>query len=143
MNRRAFLSAATLAAVVAALDGCVGATGPGSNFSGSYGGPFTVTLASFSALNTVGGVARVDGGSGAPTALYRSASSTFLALSMVCPHQGFAPIEITSTGFYCPNHGATFNHTGANVGGQQTSALQVFSNTYNATAGTVTVARPS
>ena len=50
LDRRAFLSAAAMAAVLAALDGCSGLTSPGGDFSGAYGGPFTVTLASFSAL---------------------------------------------------------------------------------------------
>jgi Rieske Fe-S protein len=142
INRRAFLTAAAMAAVVAALDSC-GVTGSGGLFSGSYGGPFTAKVADFSGLGTVGGVARVDGGSGAPTALYRSGALTFIALSMVCPHQGFAPLQITSSGYHCPNHGANFNETGAWIGGQATSALQLFATTYDASAATVTIARPT
>jgi Rieske Fe-S protein len=142
VDRRTFLSAAAMAAVVAALDACSGLTGPGGGFSGAYGGPITVTLANFSALATVGGVARVDGGSGAPTALYRSGASSFVALSMVCPHAGFSPIDITSTGFYCPGHGSSFTKSGAVTSGPA-SNLVAYQATYNATAGTVTVARPS
>lgn len=142
LDRRAFLSAAALAAVLAVLDGCSGLTSP-TGFSGSYGGPFTVTLANFSALSAVGGVARVDGGTGAPTALYRSASSTFVALSMVCPHAGYSPIDITSTGFYCPAHGSSFSKSGARTGGPSPSGLASFATTYDAVAGTVTVSRPS
>jgi cytochrome b6-f complex iron-sulfur subunit len=141
VDRRTFLSAAGIAAVLAVLDGCSSLTGPGG-FSGSYGGPFTVTLANFSVLGTVGGVARVDGGSGAPTALYRSGAATFVALSMVCPHAGYSPINITSTGFYCPGHGSTFTKSGA-VSGGPASSLNAFQATYNAAAGTVTIARPS
>ena len=88
LDRRTFLSAAAMAAVVAALDACSNLTSPGGTFNGAYGGPFTVTVANFSTLATVGGVARVDGGSGAPTALYRSSASSFVALAMVCPHAG-------------------------------------------------------
>jgi Rieske Fe-S protein len=130
-----------MAAVLAILDGCTPLTGPGG-FGGSYGGPFTVTLANFAALATVGGVARVDGGSGAPTALYRSGASTFVALSMVCPHAGYSPINITSSGFYCPGHGSTFTKSGA-VNGGPSNSLNAFQATYNATSGTVTIARPS
>ncbi|MFI5310446.1 MAG: ubiquinol-cytochrome c reductase iron-sulfur subunit [Gemmatimonadales bacterium] len=143
VDRRTFLSAATLAAVAAALDGCMSLTGPGGSFSGTYGGPFTVAVASFAALGTVGGVARVDSGSGAPTALYRSGPSSFVALALICTHQGYYPLEITSSGFYCPNHGSTFSRAGAYTGGRATSALQQFSASYDATAGTVTINRPS
>lgn len=143
LDRRTFLSAATMAAVLAALDACSGLTSPGGTFNGSYGGPITVTLANFSALATVGGVARVDGGSGAPTALYRNSASSFVALSMVCPHAGFYPIDITSSGFYCPVHGSSFSKSGGLQGGPSPSGLATFSTSYNALAGTVTVNRPT
>jgi nitrite reductase/ring-hydroxylating ferredoxin subunit len=142
-DRRAFLSAATLAAVAVALDACTGLTGPGSGWNGSYGGPFTVTLANFSGLAAVGGVARVDGGSGAPTALYRSSSSTFVALALVCPHAGYYPVDIVSTGFYCPVHASSFSKTGGVQSGPSPSGLATFSTTYNASAGTVLVNRPT
>jgi len=140
-DRRTFLSAAVAAAVLAALDGCT--TGPSGMFSGSYGGPFTVTVANFSALSSVGGVARVDGGTGAPTALYRSDASTFVALSMICPHAGYAPIDITSGGFHCPAHGSSFSKSGALLGGPAPTGLASFAVTFDATAGTVLINRPS
>jgi cytochrome b6-f complex iron-sulfur subunit len=143
LDRRAFLSAATIAAVAAALDACSGLTSPGAGFSGPYGGPFTVTLANYAALAAVGGVARVDGGSGAPTALYRSSTSSFVALAMVCPHAGYYPIEITSGGFYCPAHGSSFSKSGGLQGGPAPSGLATFSTAYDASAGTVTVNRPA
>jgi cytochrome b6-f complex iron-sulfur subunit len=132
-----------MAAILAALDGCSGLTSPGGTFSGSYGGPFTVTLADFSVLATIGGVARVDGGTGAPTALYRSTATAFIALSMVCPHQGFSPIDITSTGFYCPGHGSQFSKGGAVLSGPAASNLTTFPATYSSAAGTVAIDRPS
>lgn len=143
LDRRTFLSAATMAAVLTALDACSGLTSPGGGFNGAYGGPIIVTLANFSALSSVGGVARVDGGSGAPTALYRTAASSFMALAMVCPHAGYSPIEITSSGFFCPVHGSSFSKSGGVQGGPSPSGLSTFSTTYNATAGTVTVNRPA
>lgn len=140
VDRRAFLSATALAAVLAVLDSC---TGSGGAFTGPFGGPFTVTLANFSALASVGGVARVDPGTGAPTALYRSDASTFIALSMVCPHAGFAPIDITSSGFHCPAHGSSFSKSGALVNGPAPTGLASYTTTYDATAGTVAINRPS
>jgi Rieske Fe-S protein len=141
IDRRTFLSVAATAAILAVLDGCT--TAPGGMFSGPYGGPFTVTIANFSALASVGGVARVDGGTGAPTALYRSTASTFIALSMVCPHAGFAPIDITSSGFHCPAHGSTFSASGALLGGPSPTGLATFTATFDQTAGTVTINRPT
>lgn len=144
LDRRTFLSAATLAAVAVALDGCTSLAGPGGGgFGGSYGGPITVSLASYGALATVGGIARVDGGNGAPTALYRSGASSFVALAMICTHQGYYPIDITGSGFYCPLHGSTYNRTGAPTGGFSVSNLQTFGTSYSASAGTVVISRPS
>jgi len=141
VTRRHFLAASTLAAVVAVLDSCSNALGI-DGFNGSYGGPFTVKLSSFPALANVNGVVRVDGGTGAPTVLVRTGTATFSAFSMVCPHQG-ATIGITTTGFTCPNHLARFSTTGAWVGGQSTGSLQSYATSYDATAGTVLINRPS
>ena len=143
VSRRTFLSAATLAAVAAVLESCSGGGG-GDGVTGpsSGGGALTVTLSNFPQLATVGGIAKVDGGVGLPTALVRTGASTFVSLSMVCTHAG-TTIGINGSGFLCPNHGAVFSSTGANIGGQPTSSLQSFSNTFNATAGTVLISRPT
>jgi nitrite reductase/ring-hydroxylating ferredoxin subunit len=139
VSRRAFVSAASLAAAVAILEACgaSGATSPGGS-----GGPITVSLASYSALSAVGGVARVDGGSGSPTALVRTGASSFVALSMVCPHAG-TTVNYTGSGWTCPNHGAQFATTGAWSGGQGASSLTSFTTVYDGAAGTVKISRPS
>lgn len=141
LTRRHFLAASTLAAVVAVVESCSNALGI-DGFNGAYGGPISVKLSSFSALANVGGVARVDGGSGAPTALVRTGTSTFSAFSMVCPHQQ-ATIDISTGGFTCPNHGARFNTAGTWTGGQPTSSLRSYSTNYDAAGGTVLVNRPA
>lgn len=140
VSRRAFVSAASLAAAVAILEAC-GASSPTSP-GGASGGLITVSLASYSALSAVGGVARVDGGSGTPTALVRTGASTFIALSMVCPHAG-STIGFSGSGWTCPNHGAQFATTGAWAGGQATSSLTSFTTVYDGAAGTVKISRPS
>lgn len=127
-----------MAAVAALLDAC--SVGGGNFFTGPSGGPLTVKVSDFPALATVGGIARVDNGNGAPTALVRTGTSTFRGVTMVCTHQG-ATIDVSGSGFRCPNHGAIFNSAGANTGGQQTSALATFSATFDG-ANTVTIARP-
>lgn len=143
-SRREFLAQTTLAAVAVFLaacgDGQIGATAP--NVGGSPGGTsagLTVRLADFPALANVGGIARVDGGTGIPVALVRTTATTFAAFSMVCPHQG-TTIDIVSGGFHCPNHGANFSAAGQWTGGQSTGNLSSFPTTYDATAGTVTIA---
>jgi cytochrome b6-f complex iron-sulfur subunit len=139
VDRRAFLSAATLAAAAALLEACGGITGVGY-FTGPSGGPLSVKLSSFSALASVGGVARVDNGNGAPTALVRTGTSSFLGVTMVCSHQG-ATINVNGSGFLCPNHGARFGSTGLWQGGQGTSSLATYKATYDG-VDTVTIARP-
>lgn len=140
VSRRTFLSAATLAAVAAALEACSDLTGPGGG-SSVGGGPFTVKLSDFPALGAVGGVARVSS-SGSPTALVRTGSTTFVAVSMVCTHQG-STVGIINGAYVCPNHGARFSATGTWTGGQVTSSLPTFTATHDANAGTVAIARPS
>jgi Rieske Fe-S protein len=133
-SRREFLSATTVAAVSTFLAACSSgsdaATGP-SNVN------LTVTLANFAALNVVGGIAQVSS-TGTPVAVVRSGASSYRAFSMVCPHQG-TTIGITTSGFRCPNHGATFNANGAWIGGERTSGLFEFTVTSNTTAGTITI----
>ncbi|HVZ47611.1 MAG TPA: Rieske 2Fe-2S domain-containing protein [Gemmatimonadaceae bacterium] len=141
VSRRSFLGAATVAAVAAVLEACQTSslTGPGAA-TGS-GGPLTVTLANYPALSAIGGVAGVDGGHGSPTALVRTAADEFVAVSMVCTHQG-STIAITSAGYTCPNHGAMFSKTGSWAGGQPTTPLYQFPTSYDAQFGTVTITRP-
>lgn len=133
VDRLTFLkqSAAAIAALALAACGADGATAPTTLSS------TTVSLASNTALNTVGGVVtlRVDG---SPVALVRESTTTFAAFSLVCPHQG-QTVESQGTRFYCPGHGATFNLNGQWTGGQRTSNLRSYPTTYDASAGTVTI----
>jgi Rieske Fe-S protein len=102
------------------------------------GSSLVVTVANYAALASVGGIARVDGNSSRPIALARTGQSTFVALSMVCPHEG-ATIAIQTGGFTCPRHGAQFNSGGTWLGGQRTGNLAVLKSVYDAQKGTVTI----
>lgn len=141
LGRREFLGAAALTALAlletACGDGEIGGTGPDDTPSGSS---LVVTVANFAALASVGGAARVDGGSGRPVALVRTGATTFNAFSLVCTHEG-TTVNLTSSGFLCPNHGARFSSAGIWQGGQVTSDLKTLVATFNAAAGTVTVNR--
>ena len=142
IDRRMFLAQTTVAALTAALvacgDGQFGSTGPATLSVGAGGAGLRVPLASFPALATVGGVARVDGGVGTPVAVVRTGAATFGAYSLTCPHQG-TTVNVLSTGFTCPNHGARFSLAGVWQGGQQTSNLVSLTTTYDAATQTLTV----
>ena len=133
IDRRDFVMRAAAALAAVALAACSGdsLTSPSSVTS------TTINLSDHPELSTVGGVATVSV-DGVPLAIVRTSSTTFAAFSRICPHQG-ATINVTSTGFQCPKHGATFNKSGQNVGGQPTSNLVSYPVSYNPTAGTVTV----
>ena len=133
IDRRDFVmrAAAALAAVALAACGSDSLTSPSSVTS------TTLTLANYPALSSVGGVATVTVDN-VPLAIVRTSSTTFAAFSRICPHQG-ATIDVTSGGFQCPRHGATFDKNGQWIGGQRTSNLTSYPVSYNAAAGTVTV----
>ena len=148
-ERRRFLSAALAASVLGVLaacgDGNIGGVSgidddddDGGTGGGGTPGSLVVALASFAALGADGGVARVDGGSGIPTAVLRVSATSYRAFSMVCPHAG-TTVNIVSGGFRCPNHGATFTSTGAVTGGPASRGLTERAVTFNATAGTLTI----
>ena len=142
ITRRDFVSAAMLTAIAATLSACGGGelsaadkllapssapptTAPVTTPTGS-GTPtvganqFGVTIANYSALATVGGVAVVR--TSPPIALARTASG-FLAFSLKCTHEGTTVRVQANNSLKCPNHGATFSASGAWTGGYRTSSL--------------------
>src|ERR1043165_4663050 len=103
-------------------------------------GSVVVNVANYSKLATVGGIVRINETS-TPIALERTGTTTFAAYSLVCPHQG-GTVQVTgstSVPFSCPVHGAQFNASGQNVGGQRTGSLATYSAVYDSTANTVTI----
>ncbi|MCC6242624.1 MAG: Rieske (2Fe-2S) protein [Gemmatimonadaceae bacterium] len=137
--RRTFLSQSTLAVLGAAPLGAALLGACGDGVTGATAGSTVVTgsvrIADYPALAAVGGVARV---SGTVVAVVRSATSTYRAFSMSCPHQG-TTVAINGAGFRCPNHGATFAATGAWTGGERTSSLRELTVVYNAQDETLTI----
>jgi len=133
MKRRDFVAYGAAALAMAALAAC----GGDSLTSPSTVDSTALKLSDFPALATVGGVATTSIGR-TPIAIVRTSSSSFSAFSRICPHQG-STIAVTSTGFRCPNHGATFSASGQWTGGERTGNLTSYPVSYNATAGTITV----
>lgn len=143
VDRREFLSTSALVvfgSILAAScgDGQIGGVAGPILPPGGVGG-LVVNLVDFPALATVGGTARVDAGGANPIAVTRTGASSFVALSMICPHAAFKPIQIMAPGFKCPNHGAEFASNGTWVGGQPTGNLTQFAVVYNAGAGTLRI----
>ena len=144
-SRREFISQSALAAIAAVLTGTLAACGDGEIGGAGPTAPvvltegFVIRIADFPALQQTGGIARVDANSANPIAVSRLGPNTFAALSMICPHAGYKPISIVSSGFRCPNHAATFSANGNWTGGQRTKALQSYPTVYSSSAGTITI----
>lgn len=148
VGRREFVTRTFLAAVTSMLasGGIVSAVGCGNGIIGgegltapsSLGGGASIQLSNFPTLANVGGIASVGVINGIPIAVTRTGTSTFVALSMVCTHQGTI-LSIAGSGFHCPNHGATFASDGQWTGGQPTSSLISYPVTYDATSGTLQI----
>jgi Rieske Fe-S protein len=142
-GRRQFVTQSLLATVGAwVLQGCgdgqIG--GPlGPRVAPPLNAPLVVALADFPALAVVGGIARVDGGTPTPIAVARLGDQSFVALSMICTHQGFRPINIQTGGFECPNHGARFAPDGEWIGGQQTRDLLAYPLEFDEGNGTLAI----
>lgn len=100
-----------------------------------------VPVAKQPGLAAVGGIALFGLDNGYPAAVVRIGSAEYLALSIICPHQGWY-MDIDGAGFLCPGHKARFDAHGVWQGGQATTNLKVLASTFDAAAGTVTVTIP-
>ncbi len=140
VTRRDFLQSSTLAAVSALLaSACGGRIDFGTGPSGTTAGldAFTIKLADYPVLGSVGGMA-VIGGAPVPMAAVRVDAATYAVFSLVCPHAG-TTVAPAGAGFRCPNHGATWDSAGTWTGGQRTSGLTRLQTTFDAAAGTLVV----
>lgn len=98
-----------------------GTTG-GTPSGGNTPSTLTVTLSSFPALASVGGVAAVGDLGTTPVALTRTGASSFVALSRICTHQG-CTVDVTGGAFTCPCHGSQYDNTGSVTNGPATQSL--------------------
>lgn len=134
IGRRTFIAQSALLAAAAALAAC----GSSSDISSpTLASGSSIDVSQFPSLATVNGVALVTV-SGAQLAIVRTGSSSFVALSRICPHQG-GTVQQSGSGFQCPVHGATFSQTGQWVGGQRTTNLHSYATSYDATTGKLTL----
>jgi cytochrome b6-f complex iron-sulfur subunit len=135
IGRRTFLAQSAMLAAAAALAACAG--GGADATAPNLTGQATLAVGDYPALANVGGTALVSV-QGSPMAIVRTGTSTFVALSRICPHQG-SIVNQSASGFLCPNHGAQFNSTGSWVGGERTSNMRSYATSYNSGTGTLTI----
>ena len=133
IGRRTFLAQSALLAAAAALAAC----GVSDATAPELTGQASIKVTDYPALSSVGGIAMVTI-QGSPLAIVRTGTSTYVALSRICPHAG-STVNQSGSGFLCPNHGAQFSANGTWVGGQRTSNLRSYPTSYDATSGTLTI----
>jgi len=134
LDRRTFLTRTMLGAAVLALAACGAGT---DGMTAPFTGTASLNINDYPALANVGGVALVTV-NGSLLALVRDSTTSVLALSRVCPHQG-GTINTSSGGFTCTRHGARFDLTGQWVGGQPTSNMRSYATTFDAGTGALTI----
>lgn len=141
MKRREFLGTLT-APVAVACTACLAAACSKSSDGGNNAPPppsnvnFTINLNT--QLITVGSSLSQSGVIVARLAAANQPSS-FVAVQESCTHQGTSiNFSAANNQFICPNHGAIFNTSGANVGGQSTAPLKVYTVAVSGTNLTVT-----
>jgi cytochrome b6-f complex iron-sulfur subunit len=96
---------------------------------------FTLDLTSSAnaALNAVGGSMVINN-----VLVIRTSTSTFVALSAVCTHQGCTVgYDSNAKDIACPCHGGVFNMSGGVVSGPPPSALTTYTVTQNGNVITV------
>jgi cytochrome b6-f complex iron-sulfur subunit len=137
LDRRDFLTSATLASVAAILAAC---SGSGLTATDITPGPssITVKLSDFPSLGVVGGIAAVGTVNVSPVAIVRTAQSSYVALSRICTHQTCV-IDLVSNGFSCPCHGSRFNSQGNVTQGPATRPLARLSAVISADGTSLTV----
>lgn len=99
-------------------------------------GKVQVTLKSNPALKKVGGVIRIDDVQGRSIALIRSSAKTYVAVNLLCTHQGGDLVQ-TGNQWQCQVHQATFTLAGKNLIGPAVNPLKRLP--VKATASMVTI----
>ncbi|MDB4884351.1 MAG: Rieske [2Fe-2S] iron-sulfur protein [Gemmatimonadetes bacterium] len=134
IGRRTFIAQSALMAASALLAACAAAD---SSTAPTTVSSTSLKVSDYPALSSVGGIALFSV-SGNPLAVVRTGSTSFVALSRICPHQGTI-VNVSGTGFLCPNHGARFDASGTWIGGERTSSMRSYAAAYDSAAGTVTI----
>jgi Rieske Fe-S protein len=129
VSRRTFLAeSAALAAVAAFFAACSPADLVGPS------GSVDVKVSDFPGLATMNQLVLIDGSRAAK----RTGASTFAAWSRACTHEG-TRVNLSGTGFLCPNHGARFDNNGNVTLGPANRPLVSLATSYDAATDTLTI----
>jgi len=96
---------------------------------------FTLDLsnASNAALRNVGGYVIANGGN----VIVENTSSGYVAISLICTHNGCTVSYRGSSGFYCPCHGGSYDASGNVTGGPPPTPLARYTVTQSGTVLTI------
>ncbi len=125
MDRKEFLSQVGLSRAFIFAGSCLAACSKGSTGTPTPAPQtsvdFSINLndANYAVLKTPGGYVIVNS-----IIIALSTSNTYLAVSSVCPHEGFAvQFRSAQDQFVCPAHNSIFSTTGAKVAGPANAGL--------------------
>ncbi|MHA8100644.1 ubiquinol-cytochrome c reductase iron-sulfur subunit [Aquirufa nivalisilvae] len=119
------LKGASLVAVycgASAVSSCKNETG----ITPSSSADFTLDLsqAAYSKLNTVGSYVITQN-----IVIARVSSTAFAAVTQICSHEGRAAVIYSGGGFYCPEHGATYDTSGKGLNANGSRGLTTYKTT--------------
>jgi Rieske Fe-S protein len=130
ISRRAFLvDAATITALAALFAGCAADLG-----IADPSGQVKVKVSDFAGLATLNQLVLID----SQRAAKRTGTATFVAFSRACTHEG-TRVNLSGSGFLCPNHGARFDNNGNVTLGPANRALSQLTTSYDAATDTLTI----
>jgi cytochrome b6-f complex iron-sulfur subunit len=127
MNRKEFFARVGFGAAAALLPACLAgvATSCTNEDGGGSSAPTTVDFT----LDISTGSLATDGGYLVTNKIVvaRVNSTTFLAVSSACTHDGTNVNYVqSSNSFHCPNHGANFNSSGSHLNGPGSGNLRQY-----------------
>lgn len=120
INRRALLTGACALLALTGLGALPESASAGVKKLGN--GRVSVKLKSLPELSKVGGSVGIGNVKGQPVAITRTGTSSYIAFSLSCPHQG-VKLSQAPTGWVCDAHGSEFKTDGALVAGPATTSL--------------------
>lgn len=142
LSRRAFLAKSAFASAAAALaagcgNGVFGPPLPTHSAGGIPPGQLVIKVSDFPGLATIGTLVQV----GPEQAVVRTQASpaAFLALSLICTHQGCDAAVQSPTLIQCPCHGSQFSNDGSVIRGPAQLPLARITNSYDPQSDQLTI----
>ena len=120
LSRRALLTGACAIATLSGLGALPAAAS--NSVKKLANGRVSVTLKSIPELAKVGGSVGIGNVKGRPVAITRTGTSSYIAFSLSCPHQGVT-VKRDEEGWSCEAHGSEFAANGDLVMGPATTRL--------------------